>query len=217
MSKMGISTVQSYCGAQIFEAIGLDQDVIDQYFAGTAVARRRHRHGRHRRRKSAPATITPSPNARSTAKPSTWAGITSSARKASTTCSIRRPSTSSSTLAAPTITRCSRNTAKLVDDQSTRLCTLRGLFGLQFAANARFRIEEVESVETIMKRFKSGAMSYGSISQEAHETLAIAMNRIGGKSNTGEGRRRSRALSLPSRTAIRRTARSSRSPRAASA
>ena len=73
-----------------------------------------------------------------------------------------------------------------MDDQSKRLCTLRGLFELKFAETP-IPIEEVEPVEAIMKRFKSGAMSYGSISQEAHETLAIAMNRIGGKSNTGEG------------------------------
>src|SRR6185437_6134464 len=74
----------------------------------------------------------------------------------------------------------------LVNDQSRRMCTLRGLFDLKFAEEP-IPLEEVESVESILKRFKSGAMSYGSISKEAHETLAIAMNRIGGKSNTGEG------------------------------
>src|SRR5581483_6236717 len=76
--------------------------------------------------------------------------------------------------------------SQLIDDQSRRLCTLRGLFELKFAEEP-IALEEVEPVESIMRRFKSGAMSYGSISQEAHETLAIAMNRIGGKSNTGEG------------------------------
>ncbi len=76
--------------------------------------------------------------------------------------------------------------SKLVDDQARRLCTIRGLFDLKFD-RPPVPLEEVEPVESIMKRFKSGAMSYGSISQEAHETLAIAMNRIGGKSNTGEG------------------------------
>src|SRR5581483_491168 len=74
----------------------------------------------------------------------------------------------------------------LVNDQSRKICTLRGLLELKFPANP-IPIEEVESVEAILKRFKSGAMSYGSISKEAHESLAIAMNRIGGKSNTGEG------------------------------
>ena len=77
--------------------------------------------------------------------------------------------------------------SKLIDDQSTRICTLRGLMNFHLDGRAAVPIEEVESVESIMKRFKSGAMSYGSISQEAHETMAIAMNRIGGKSNTGEG------------------------------
>src|SRR6185369_10589491 len=74
--------------------------------------------------------------------------------------------------------------SKLVDDQARRLCTIRGLFELKFD-RPPVPLDEVEPVEAIMKRFKSGAMSYGSISQEAHETLAIAMNRIGGKSNTG--------------------------------
>src|SRR5205823_11331680 len=76
--------------------------------------------------------------------------------------------------------------SELIDNQARRLCTLRGLFELKFAETP-IPIDEVEPVESIMKRFKSGAMSYGSISKEAHETLAIAMNRIGGKSNTGEG------------------------------
>src|SRR5262249_13323414 len=76
--------------------------------------------------------------------------------------------------------------SELVNNQSRRLCTLRGLFDLKFAEK-QVPLEEVESAESIMKRFKSGAMSYGSISKEAHETLAVAMNRIGGRSNTGEG------------------------------
>jgi len=75
--------------------------------------------------------------------------------------------------------------SQLINDQSTNLCTLRGL--LEFKAGDPVPLDEVESTEAIMKRFKTGAMSYGSISKEAHETLAIAMNRIGGKSNTGEG------------------------------
>src|SRR6185295_3047181 len=75
---------------------------------------------------------------------------------------------------------------RLIDDQARRLCTLRGLFELKLAEKP-IPLEEVEPVESIMRRFKTGAMSYGSISKEAHETLAVAMNRIGGKSNTGEG------------------------------
>ena len=76
---------------------------------------------------------------------------------------------------------------QLIDDQNERLCTLRGLFEFRFGKNEPVPIEEVEPVESIVRRFATGAMSYGSISAEAHETLAIAMNRIGGKSNTGEG------------------------------
>jgi glutamate synthase (NADPH/NADH) large chain len=95
-----------------------------------------------------------------------------------------------------------------------KLCTLRGL--LEFKAGKAIPLEEVESVESIMKRFKTGAMSYGSISKEAHETLAIAMNRIGGKSNTGEGGEDPERFT-PMRTATRRVPPSSRSPRAVSA
>ena len=186
MSKMGISTAQSYCGAQIFEAIGLNQEVIDQLLHLDGVAHLRRRPRRDRRRGARPDTAAPSRTGRSTATRSTSAANTSTARRASTTCSTRRRSTSCNTPAAPAITRCSRNTAQLVDNQAKRLCTLRGLFDFKFAEKP-IPIEEVESVESIVKRFKSGAMSYGSISQEAHETLAIAMNRIGGKSNTGEG------------------------------
>src|SRR5262249_32565381 len=75
----------------------------------------------------------------------------------------------------------------LVDEQNERLCTLRGLFSFKIDPSKSIPIEEVEPVESIVKRFATGAMSYGSISGEAHETLAIAMNRLGGKSNTGEG------------------------------
>src|SRR5690606_10258246 len=78
-----------------------------------------------------------------------------------------------------------REYSRLIDQQASNLCTLRGL--LDFKASDSIPLEEVEPIESIMKRFKTGAMSYGSISKEAHETLAIAMNRIGGKSNTGEG------------------------------
>ena len=96
----------------------------------------------------------------------------------------------------------------LVNDQSRNLGTLRGLLGFKPAATP-VPIDEVEPVEAILKRFATGAMSYGSISQEAHETIAIAMNRLGAKSNTGEGGRIRPATSL-TRTAIRAAARSSR-------
>ena len=79
-----------------------------------------------------------------------------------------------------------REYAELLNNRATTLCTLRGLLDFNFAETA-IPLEEVESVESLVKRFKTGAMSYGSISKEAHEALAIAMNRIGGRSNTGEG------------------------------
>ena len=105
--------------------------------------------------------------------------------------------------------------AKLINEQSQNLCTLRGL--LDFKAGPSVPLAEVESVDSIIRRFKTGAMSYGSISQEAHETLAIAMNRIGGKSNTGEGGEGPGALHADGRTATPRIPQSSRSPPAASA
>ena len=186
MSKMGISTLQSYRGAQIFEAIGLNQQFVDTYFTNTpsriggigldeiaeeAIARHRHAFpeaaGRGRR---------------------IWTGADNinGARTGSTTCTTPKRSTSFSTRREPTITRSSRNTVRLMNSTSQRLCTLRGLMELKFA-DKPIPLDEVEPVDSIMKRFATGAMSFGSISKEAHETLAIAMNRIGGKSNTGEG------------------------------
>jgi glutamate synthase domain-containing protein 2 len=105
--------------------------------------------------------------------------------------------------------------AELIDDQAQESCDAARPARVQGRA-AAIPLEEVESVESIMKRFKTGAMSYGSISKEAHETLAIAMNRIGGKSNTGEGGEDPERYSR-CRTATRRTRPSSRWPRAASA
>src|SRR5262249_45502400 len=185
MSKMGISTVQSYCGAQIFEAVGLNRDVIDKYFTRTASrvsgvgldviaaeAAARHRRafperpmnghtldvgGHYQWRREGEAHLF---------NPETVHKLQYACRTGSY--------------------EVFKQYSKLVDDQSRRLCTLRGLFELKFADNP-IPLEEVEPVESIVRRFKSSAMSYGSISQEAHETLAIAMNRIGGKSNTGEG------------------------------
>ncbi len=184
MSKMGISAVQSYHGAQVFEAVGLRQDVIDEYFTWTA-----SRVGgigidviaeevlmRHR-------VAFPVRQVNGHALPSgglyQW-----------------RPDGEHHLFNPESIHRLQKavrvgsysiykSYAQLIDDQARKLATLRGL--LEFKLGAPVPIEEVESVESIMQRFKTGAMSYGSISKEAHETLAIAMNRIGGKSNTGEG------------------------------
>jgi glutamate synthase (ferredoxin) len=185
MSKMGISTAQGYCGAQIFEAIGLNQKFVDKYFTWTAsrvsgvgldviAAEVKARHDRA------------FPD-RSLNGHTLDAGGHYQYRKEGEY-HLFNPETVHKLQYA-----CRSNNYKvfkeyseLVNNQSRRRCTLRGLFDLKFVEKP-LPIEEVESVEAIMRRFKSGAMSYGSISQEAHETLAIAMNRIGGKSNTGEG------------------------------
>ncbi len=185
MSKMGISTLQSYCGAQIFEALGLDKAFVDRYFTGTASrvggigldivaeeVRRRH------------ADAFP---ARPVGRPELdWGGEYQWRRDGEY--HLFNPDT---VFKLQHATRSGQYTvfreySKLVDEQSRHLATLRGLFAFKTVARP-VPIDEVESVEAILKRFATGAMSYGSISQEAHETLAIAMNRIGGKSNTGEG------------------------------
>ena len=159
----------------------------------------RHATSRTRRRASAASASTSSPkkcgcvtSARSAGSRRGVAGARrraasiSGAATASTTCSTPRPSSSCSTRRAAASTRSSRNTRAPSTQQNEHRATLRGLFRFK-PAGPPVPIDEVEPVETIVKRFATGAMSYGSISQEAHETLAIAMNRLGGKSNTGEG------------------------------
>jgi glutamate synthase domain-containing protein 2/glutamate synthase domain-containing protein 3 len=185
ISKMGISTVQSYCGAQVFEAIGLDQDFVDRYFTWTAsriggvsldvIAEEVHM--RHRQA---------FPDRPAASQILDDGGQYSYRREGEY--HLFSPETIHKLQHA-----CRSNNyeifkeySRLVDDQSHRLCTLRGLMNLK-SDRQPVEIEEVEPVEAIVKRFKTGAMSYGSISREAHEALAIAMNRIGGKSNTGEG------------------------------
>ena len=184
ISKMGISTIQSYRGAQIFEAIGLRHEVVDKYFTWTpsrvegvgldVIAREvllRHQRafpdrsvnghvlevgGQYQWRQGGEYHLF---------NPQTVHKLQLACRNGNY--------------------KAFKDYSALVNDQTRQWCTLRGL--LDFKAATAVPIEEVESVETILKRFKTGAMSYGSISQEAHESLAIAMNRIGGKSNTGEG------------------------------
>ncbi|MGI8887705.1 MAG: glutamate synthase large subunit [Nocardioidaceae bacterium] len=207
MSKMGVSTVASYTGAQIFEAVGLAPAVVDRYFTGTTsrlggvgldvlaeeVARRHlgaypangippaHRNleigGEYQwRREGEPHLF----------DPDTVFRLQHSTR--SRRYDIFKKYTS------------------LVDDQSARLMTLRGLFELK-TDRVPVSIDEVEPVSELVQRFSTGAMSYGSISQEAHETLAIAMNRLGGKSNTGEGGEDSDRLFDPvRRSAIKQVA-----------
>jgi glutamate synthase (ferredoxin) len=185
ISKMGISTIQSYRGAQIFEAIGLGQDFVDKYFTWTAsrvggvtldvIAREtelRHRRGFPDRPTNGHVLD---------------AGGQYQYRKDGEYHLFNPETIHRLQYACRTGNyKVFQEYSRLVDDQSKRAATLRGLMELKFAP-APVPLEEVEPVEEIVKRFKTGAMSYGSISKEAHESLAIAMNRIGGKSNTGEG------------------------------
>jgi glutamate synthase (NADPH/NADH) large chain/glutamate synthase (ferredoxin) len=182
-SKMGISTVQSYCGAQIFEAIGLNCELVDRYFTGTpsrveGIGIREIGEESLRRHRIAyePAPIRQLDfggeiHYRVQGEHHNWSPETIYKLQHST--QANDPKTYA-------------EFAALVNDESKRRSNLRGLLEFKFAGEP-VPIEEVEPVSAIMKRFNTGAMSFGSISKEAHETLAIAMNRIGGKSNTGEG------------------------------
>ncbi|MBD2012562.1 glutamate synthase large subunit [Microcoleus sp. FACHB-53] len=183
-SKIGISTIQSYRGAQIFEAIGLNQSVIDKYFTWTAsriqgadlevIAQEailRHSHAFPDRPANA--------NTLDVGGEYQW-------RKGGEA-HLFSPETIHTLQKAVRVGSYDlyKQYAGLVNEQNQRHFTLRGL--LEFKPREPVPIEEVEPVEAIVKRFKTGAMSYGSISKETHEALAIAMNRLGGKSNTGEG------------------------------
>ena len=187
MAKMGISTVASYRGAQIFEAIGLNESVIDKYFTKTSSrvegidldeisreAGQRHQAAFGIRRDESDHTLDSggvyqwrangekhlfSPIVIHKLQSATWAGDFQVFKEYS----------------------------KIVNDQSRDMFTLRGLMEFKVNSSRSIPLDEVEPVSEIVKRFKTGAMSYGSISKEAHEALAIAMNRLGGKSNTGEG------------------------------
>jgi glutamate synthase (NADPH/NADH) large chain len=189
MSKMGISTYQSYCGAQIFDAVGLKSEFVNKYFAGTATriegvgleqiaeeTMRRHR-----------AAFGDSPVLRDDLdiggeyafRIRGEAHVWSPHSVAALQHAVRGNSFEKF-----------RAYSQIINEQSERLLTIRGLFRVKSAAEdgrTPVPLEEVEPAKEIVKRFSTGAMSFGSISREAHTTLAIAMNRIGGKSNTGEG------------------------------
>ncbi len=186
MSKMGISTIQSYRGAQIFEAIGLNEEFIGNYFSKTAsqisgiglkeVARDTlfNHHRAYGIRIAGPKQLPVGGQYQ-------W--------RRDGEYHLFNPET---VYRLQHATRSGRydifkSYTQRVNDQSERLCTLRALFEFKFGQRPPVPLEEVEPVEAIVKRFCTGAMSYGSISAEAHETLAIAMNRLGGWSNTGEG------------------------------
>jgi glutamate synthase (NADPH/NADH) large chain len=188
MSKMGVSTVASYRGAQIFEAIGLSHSLIDQYFTGTTS-----------RLGGIGLTTIAEEVARRHAVAYPANGIPPSHRTLTVGGEYQWRREGEPHLFDPeTVFRLQHSTrsgrmdifreyANRVDDQSERLMTLRGLFRFAEGIREPIPLEEVEPASEIVKRFSTGAMSYGSISKEAHETLAIAMNRLGGKSNTGEG------------------------------
>ncbi|MFE7124705.1 glutamate synthase large subunit [Streptomyces sp. NPDC057617] len=187
MSKMGISTVASYRGAQVFEAVGLDQSFVDKYFNGTAT-----------KIGGAGLDVVAEEVAARHARAYPASGISASHRKLEIGGEYQWRREGEPHLFDPeTVFRLQHATrarrydifkkyTERVNEQSERLMTLRGLFG--FAPDREpVPLDEVEPVSEIVRRFSTGAMSYGSISREAHETLAIAMNQLGGKSNTGEG------------------------------
>jgi glutamate synthase domain-containing protein 2/glutamate synthase domain-containing protein 1/glutamate synthase domain-containing protein 3 len=184
-SKMGISTLQSYRGAQVFEAIGLNRDLVKNYFSGTVsriegvgldvIAREaflRHQYGFSPRTESELELEVGGAYRHRIGgeyhllNPQTISKLQHSVRQNN----------------AQTF----REYTDLIDQQNKQLCTLRGLLQLKESKNP-LPLDEIESAKEIVKRFATGAMSFGSISKEAHETLAIAMNRIGARSNTGEG------------------------------
>ena len=188
MSKMGISTVASYMGAQVFEAIGLSRELVDEYFTGTVsrlggvgldvlAAEVVARH----------AEAYPARTGSRAHRQLEWGGEYQWRRDGEyhlfnpdTVFKLQHSTRSGQYSVFKEYTH-------LVDDQARHLATLRGLFQLRTGARPAITIDDVEPAEDILRRFSTGAMSYGSISAEAHETLAIAMNRLGAKSNTGEG------------------------------
>jgi glutamate synthase (NADPH/NADH) large chain len=188
MSKMGISTIASYTGAQVFEAIGLSQEVVDEYFVGTT-----SRLGGVSLDVIAEETIA----RHHVAYPP--GGEVPGTKRLPIGGEYQWRREGEPHLFDPetvfTLQHSTRNKrydvfkryTDRVNEQSKRLMTLRGLFQFKDGVNPPISVDEVEPISEIIKRFSTGAMSYGSISAEAHETLAIAMNRLGGKSNTGEG------------------------------
>ena len=211
MAKMGISTLQSYKGAQIFEAVGLGEDIIERCFTGTASrvqgvsldvvaseALRRHGLGYPERKNDLQPAL-PNPGEfhwRARGEKHVWnPEVITNLQVAARTNSQEAYQ---------------RYSQMLNQDSSTR-CTLRGLLRFEIDKSSSIPLEEVEPASEIVKRFCTGAMSFGSISTETHETLAVAMNRIGGKSNTGEGGEDpERFVTLPSgdsrRSAIKQVA-----------
>ncbi|MBR1221995.1 glutamate synthase large subunit [Bradyrhizobium sp. U87765 SZCCT0131] len=189
MSKMGISTYQSYCGAQIFDAVGLKADFVAKYFAGT-----------HTRIEGVGLAEIAEETARRHTEAFGDSPVFKNALDVGGEYAFRTRGedhawTAESVAALQHAARGNsleryKAFAKILNEQSERLLTIRGLFRIKSAEEEKRKpvpLAEVESAKDIVRRFATGAMSFGSISREAHTTLAIAMNRIGGKSNTGEG------------------------------
>ncbi|MBX3127141.1 MAG: glutamate synthase large subunit [Polyangiaceae bacterium] len=202
MSKMGISTLQSYQGAQIFEGIGLSEEVVERYFSGTSSrlggidleviaeeARQRHR-AAHQANAGAPLEVGGEYAYRVQGERHLWSpeAVTALQR------AVRSEDLGSY-----------REYSDHINRQARGLITLRGLWNL-VPAEAPIPLSEVEPAQDIVRRFATGAMSFGSISAEAHENLAIAMNRIGGKSNTGEGGEREERYQRDANGDLRRSA-----------
>ncbi|MGP3972281.1 glutamate synthase large subunit [Streptomyces sp. 6N223] len=208
MSKMGISTVASYRGAQVFEAVGLDQSFADTYFHGTTT-----------KIGGVGIDVIARETAARHAKAYPASGVAPAHRDLEIGGEYQWRREGEPHLFDPdTVFRLQHSTrerrydifrqyTQRVNEQAERLMTLRGLFRLKAGERPPVPIEEVEPASEIVKRFSTGAMSYGSISKEAHETLAIAMNRLGAKSNTGEGGEDSDRLTDPERrSAIKQVA-----------
>ncbi len=184
-SKMGISTLQSYCGAQIFEAVGLDTEIVNKYFTGTAsriegISLEMLEEETVRRHRSAFSSVNEDIDSleagglyhyRRDGEKHLWNPLTIS--------KLQQSSRNNSY-------KTYKEYSELINNQNKNRVTLRSLFEFKKGRN-QVSIEEVEPASEIVKRFATGAMSFGSISWEAHTSLAIAMNKIGGKSNTGEG------------------------------
>ncbi len=183
-SKMGISTLQSYCGAQIFEALGLDSEIVEKYFTGTPTkieglslemleeeTIRRHMHALDPQVDQSTLDVGGLYNYRQDGEHHLWNPLTISKLQLST----RRNDF-----------KTFKEYTELINNQEKKRVTLRSLFELD-TSGTKIPLDEVEPAKEIVKRFATGAMSFGSISREVHTSLAVAMNRIGGKSNTGEG------------------------------
>ncbi len=186
MSKMGVSTYMSYCGAQLFEAIGLSSETVSKYFTGTpsrveGIGVFEIAEEAIRMHKAAFGTDPVLANALDAGGEYAWRTRGEEHMWTPDTIAKLQHSTRANNW------NTYKEYAQLVNDQSKRHLTLRGLFEFKIDPAKACSLDEVESAKEIVKRFATGAMSLGSISTEAHATLAIAMNRIGGKSNTGEG------------------------------